>query len=131
LFLECPDTTKVKISVIHYRISGLALEVVASPGEVFAHLSSLKGCIFWVVSGSWLDLTLDNLMKQHVIVIDRCYMCKKIAESVDNLLLHCDMASSLWSSFFSRFGMSWVMPRRFIVLLACWWFSGRPKSVVV
>jgi hypothetical protein len=24
-------------------------------------------------------------------VIDRCYMCKKTGESVDHLLLHCDV----------------------------------------
>jgi hypothetical protein len=46
-------------------------------------------------------------------------MCKKTRESVDHLLLHCDVASILWSSLFSHFGMSWVMPRRVIDLLAC------------
>jgi hypothetical protein len=61
--------------------------------------------------------TLDNLRKRHVIMINRCYMCKRTGESVDHLLLHCDVASSLWSSLFSRFGMSWVMPRRVIDLL--------------
>jgi hypothetical protein len=56
-------------------------------------------------------------MKWYVIVINRCYMCKKIEESVDHLLLHCDVAFALWSTLFSRFGMSWVMPRQFIDLL--------------
>jgi len=40
---------------------------------------------------------------------------------VDHLLLHCDVASTLWNLVFSRFGMSWVMPRRVIDLFACWW----------
>jgi hypothetical protein len=39
---------------------------------------------------------------------------------VDHLLLHYDVASVLWYSLFSRFGMSWVMPRQVIDLLACW-----------
>jgi len=64
-------------------------------------------------------------------VINRCYMCKKTEKSVDHLLLHCDVASALWSSLFSRFKMSWVMPRRVIDLLTCWWFSGRPMSTAV
>jgi hypothetical protein len=64
-------------------------------------------------------LTQDNLRKRHVIVINRCCMCKKTKETVDHLLLHCDVASVLWNSLFSRFGMSWVMPRRVIGLLAC------------
>jgi hypothetical protein len=33
---------------------------------------------------------------------------------VDQFLLHCDVASVLWISLFSHFGMSWVMPRRVI-----------------
>jgi hypothetical protein len=37
-------------------------------------------------------LTLDNLKKRHVIVINRCCMCKKNGESVDHLLLHCEVA---------------------------------------
>jgi len=57
-------------------------------------------------------LTLYNLRKRHVIVINKCYMYKKTGESVDYLLLHYDVASALWSSLFSHFGMSWVMLRR-------------------
>jgi hypothetical protein len=40
-------------------------------------------------------LTLDNLRKQRVIVIDKCCMCKRDVESVDYFLLHCDVASAL------------------------------------
>jgi hypothetical protein len=55
-------------------------------------------------------LTLDNLGRRHVIVIDKCCMCKKTGEFVYHLLLHCDVASVLWSTLFNCFGMSWVMP---------------------
>jgi hypothetical protein len=61
-------------------------------------------------------------------VMDRCCMCKRNGESVDHLLLHCDVASAIWSAFFSRFGLSWVMPRRVVDLYDCWWSSGRPRS---
>jgi hypothetical protein len=85
---------------------------------------------------SWLaalgkSLTLDNLRKRHVIVINRCCICKKTKESVDHLLLHFDVAFALWNTIFSRFGMSWVMPRRVIDLLACLWSLGRPMSATV
>jgi len=76
-------------------------------------------------------LTMNNLRKRYVIVINRCYMCKKTGESVDHLLLHCDVASTLWSSLFNHFGMSWVMPIRVIDLFACWWSSRRPKRAAV
>jgi hypothetical protein len=46
-------------------------------------------------------ITLDNLKKRHVIIVDRCCLCKRNGESVDHLLLHCDVASTLWSALFS------------------------------
>lgn len=61
-------------------------------------------------------LTLYNLMKRHVIVINRCCLCKKTEKSMDHLLLDCDVASALWTTIFSHFGMSWVMPRQVINL---------------
>jgi hypothetical protein len=75
--------------------------------------------------------TLDNLRKRYVIVINRCCMCKKTEEFVDHHLLHCDVASALWYSLFGLFGLSWVMPRRVIDLLACWWSSDRSKRAMV
>jgi len=37
-------------------------------------------------------LTMENLRKWHVIVVDRCCMCKKNEEFVDHLLIHCEVA---------------------------------------
>ena len=51
-------------------------------------------------------LTLNNLRKRHVIVINRCCMCKRSEEMVDHLLLHCEVASALWYAILSRFGMA-------------------------
>jgi hypothetical protein len=76
-------------------------------------------------------LTMDNLRKRHVIVIDWCCLCKRHGESVDHLLLHCEVASALWTTIFSRFGLSWVMPLRVIDLFASWWTGGRSQSAVV
>jgi hypothetical protein len=50
--------------------------------------------------------TLDNLRKRHVIMINKCYMCKKTEEFVNHFLLHCDVAFALWYSLFCRFGLS-------------------------
>jgi hypothetical protein len=51
-------------------------------------------------------LTLDNLKKRHVIVINRCCMCKRSKEMMDHLLLHCEVASALWYAILSRFGLA-------------------------
>jgi hypothetical protein len=37
-------------------------------------------------------LTHDNLRKRNVIVIEWCCLCKKSGESIDHLLLHCEVA---------------------------------------
>lgn len=47
-------------------------------------------------------------------------MCKKSGEAIDHRLFHYDVANALWVSIFSFFGLDWVMPRRVIVLFACW-----------
>jgi hypothetical protein len=72
-------------------------------------------------------LTLDNLRKRHIIIVDRCCLCKRDGESVDHIFLHYDVASALWN-IFSRFGISWAMPRSVLDLVACWWKSGRSRS---
>ena len=66
-------------------------------------------------------LTLNNLRKRQVIVINRCCTFKRDRESVDHLLIHSDVASALWSAIFSRFGLAWVMPGRVPDLWASWW----------
>jgi len=51
-------------------------------------------------------LTLDNLKKKCVIVIDKCCMCKMNGEFVDRLLLHCEVARPLWNAIFCCFSLS-------------------------
>lgn len=76
-------------------------------------------------------LTMDNLRKQHVIVVDWYYMCKRNEESVNHLLLHCEVACALRNAFFSRFGLSWVLPSRLVDFFACWWMGGSSQNAVV
>jgi hypothetical protein len=75
-------------------------------------------------------LTVHNLMKRHVTVINRCCMCRRHGESMD-LLLHCEAACALWNTIFSRFGLFWIMPLRVVDLFVCWWTGGRSQSAVV
>jgi len=50
-------------------------------------------------------------------VIDWCCMCKKSGESINRLLLHCDVVRVLWVSMLSPFG---VEPKQVVELLASW-----------
>jgi hypothetical protein len=65
-------------------------------------------------------MTIDNLQKRHVLIMDWCCMCKKGGEIVDHLLLHCPFAWELWSMVFDLFGVLWVMPRSIVEMLDCW-----------
>ena len=55
-------------------------------------------------------LTIDNLCKRKILILDWCYMCKSNGESVDHLLLHCPIVFKLWSMMFTLFGIYWAMP---------------------
>jgi hypothetical protein len=65
-------------------------------------------------------LTHDNLRRHGIVVVEWCVMCKKYGESVDHLLLHCDVARVVWSSFYNLFGVEWVMPSSVLDLLSGW-----------
>ena len=76
---------------------------------------------FFVWTASWGNiLTIDNLRKRGIITMNWCYMCKKSGESVDHLLLHCEIVRSLWSEVLARVGLAWVMPEKVSEFLASW-----------
>jgi hypothetical protein len=74
-------------------------------------------------------VTLDNLRKRHLIVVNRC--CKFDEDTVDHLFLHCEIANELWYVIFSRFRLAWVMPSSVVDLFACWWTRGSSRSAIV
>jgi hypothetical protein len=45
-------------------------------------------------------LTIDNLRKRNLIVIDWCCMCKKSEKTIDYFLLHYEVARALWNFVF-------------------------------
>jgi hypothetical protein len=50
---------------------------------------------------------------------------------VDHLLIHCSVASALWSWILGVFGISWVLPQTVAELLFSWWNGlGRHSSDV-
>jgi hypothetical protein len=79
----------------------------------------------WVTFFVWTTalgkiLTHDNLRRRVIVVVEWRVMCKKHGESVNHLLLHCDVARVVWSYFYSLFGVEWVMPSSVLDLLSGW-----------
>lgn len=60
---------------------------------------------------------MDNLRKQHVIVIDMCCMCKRNGDSVDHLLLHCEVACVIWNVVFFLFSFLLFFFLNFIIII--------------
>lgn len=47
-------------------------------------------------------------------------MCKKSGETIDHLLIHCEVDITLWAEVFSRLELAWAMPTLEVDLLASW-----------
>jgi hypothetical protein len=76
-------------------------------------------------------LTIDNLQKRGLHLVDWCCLCKESGESPDHLLLHCKIAE-LWDLVFGLFGVFWVMPRTVFDLFSTWQgpFGNRRNTLV-
>jgi hypothetical protein len=82
------------------------------PGRIYGVLRLQQRVAFFVWSVELGKiLTHDNLRKRNVIVIEWYCLCKKSGESIDHLLLYCEIARDLWSYILILFGVEWVMPR--------------------
>jgi hypothetical protein len=93
---------------------------------------SLKAAFFAWSAALGKIITLDNLRKRHVLVVDWYYMCKRSGESADHLLLRNEVSSAIWSVIFGHRGLSWVMFSQVVELFACWReLYGSPQSAVV
>jgi hypothetical protein len=46
-------------------------------------------------------LTIDNLRRRGMIVVNRCWLCEAEGESVDHLLIHCEVMNALWNVILS------------------------------
>jgi hypothetical protein len=76
-------------------------------------------------------LTLDNIRKRGIVVINGCCMCESEGGSVNHLLLHCGVARTLWNTIFAQFKLCWVMPKSVKELFTSWWTGGNSQSVIV
>jgi hypothetical protein len=104
----------------HSLAPWLAWNIVASLERVWQTQAPLIEAFFAWSAALGKILIVDNLYERHDVIVDRYCLYKRNMESVDHLLLHCDVASALCNSLFTRFGLSWVMLRRVIDLFACW-----------
>ena len=65
-------------------------------------------------------LTLDQLKRCGMTLVNRCFMCEEDEENIDHLLIHCKSAKMLWNLFLSIIGTSWVFPQSVLHTLLAW-----------
>jgi hypothetical protein len=119
---------RLSLIIEHFCLVGRSLFL----GRVFGDPRHLleRPFFVWMVVHSKI-LTLDNLGRMGMVVVNRCWLCETEGESVDHLLLHCATSSVLWNAFFARFGLCWVMPRSVKESFASWWTGGHSRNAVV
>ena len=72
-------------------------------------ISKRLSFFLWTVARGGI-LTIDNLVKKNLPLVNWCCLCRCADETVDNLLLHCSFAHALWSEVLLLFRVQWVMP---------------------
>jgi len=81
-------------------------ESYSFPWKSIWHVNALSRVLFFVWTAALGKIfTHDNLRRRNVVVVKWCCMCKKSGESIDHLLLHCDVARDLWSYFLTLYGV--------------------------
>ena len=53
-------------------------------------------------------LTLDNLQKRGINVVNRCSLCKEDYEDRDHLFLNCTYSQKVWSTILNFWSIAWV-----------------------
>ena len=65
-------------------------------------------------------LTLDQLKRCGLNLVNRCFMCEEEEETIDHLLIHYKCTKMLWDLFLSIVGISWVFPQSVLHTLLAW-----------
>lgn len=78
-----------------------------------------------VLAFGWLALkksilTIDNLHRRKMIVVNACPLYLLVKESVGHLLLNCKLANRTWKSILNSFDCSWSLPKSISNLFASW-----------
>ena len=56
-------------------------------------------------------LTLDKLQRRRWQLPNRCFLCGQAEETVNHLMLHFSLVSSLWKIIFFLMGACWGFPK--------------------
>ncbi|KAF5452893.1 hypothetical protein F2P56_021410 [Juglans regia] len=116
----CPARNGVFSVRSFYKVLTQVSEIQFPWKKLWRHKAPPKASFFVWTASLGKILTTDNLRKRRIIIADWCCMCKSGGESVNHLLLHCEIARTLWDEVFKKMELMWVMPQTVLEVLACW-----------
>ena len=66
---------------------------------------------FFAWEASWDKvLTLDQLKRRGIPLVNMCFLCEDDEETIDHFLIHCSRAKMLWDLFLAIIDSKWVFP---------------------
>ena len=76
---------------------------------------------FFAWEASWGKvLTLDQLKRRGIPLVNRCFLCEDDEETIDYLLIHCSRAKMLLNLFLAITDYNWVFPLMVCQFLLAW-----------
>ena len=76
---------------------------------------------FFAWEASWGKvLTLDQLKRRGLTLVNRCFLCEVEEETIDHLLIHCSTAKMLWNLLLAIADYKWVFPLTVRQALLAW-----------
>ena len=76
---------------------------------------------FFAWEASWGKvLTLDQLKRRGIPLVNKCFLCEENEETIDHLLIHCARAKMLWDLLLAITEANLVFPRTVRQLLLAW-----------
>ena len=76
---------------------------------------------FFAWEASWGKvLTLDQLKRRGITLVNRCFLCEEEEETIDHLLIHCSAAKMLWNLFLAIMDYNCVFPLTVRQALLAW-----------
>ena len=76
---------------------------------------------FFAWEASWgKALTLDQLKRRGIPLVNRCFLCEEKEETIDHLLIHCSKAKMLWDLLLAITDTNWVFPHTVRQYLLAW-----------
>ena len=98
-----------------FIMPSMELMLIHSHGRVFG-TQVAKRVSFFLWSAVWGKiLTIDDLIKRDLLLVSWC-ACYS-GETVNHILIHCEIDYDLWCEVFIIFGIQWVLPDKVASLL--------------